>query len=81
LLGEARLRVREDPDEILLGQRLELDPDRQAALQLGKRSLGLAMWNAPDAMNRIWSVFIGPYLVATVVPSISGSKSRCTPRG
>src|SRR5215475_7897136 len=30
-------------------------------------------------MNRIWSVFIGPYLVATVVPSISGSRSRCTP--
>src|ERR1051325_9797558 len=30
-------------------------------------------------MNRMWSVFIGPYLVATVVPSISGSRSRCTP--
>ena len=30
-------------------------------------------------MNRMWSVFIGPYLVATVVPSISGSRSRWTP--
>ncbi len=30
-------------------------------------------------MNNTWSVFIGPYLVATVVPSISGSRSRCTP--
>ena len=30
-------------------------------------------------MNSTWSVFIGPYLVATVVPSIKGSKSRCTP--
>ena len=30
-------------------------------------------------MNRIWSVFSGPYLVATVVPSISGSRSRWTP--
>ena len=30
-------------------------------------------------MKRTWSVFIGPYLVATVVPSISGSRSRCTP--
>ena len=27
----------------------------------------------------MWSVFTGPYLVETVVPSISGSRSRCTP--
>ena len=27
----------------------------------------------------MWSVFTGPCLVATVVPSISGSRSRCTP--
>jgi hypothetical protein len=27
----------------------------------------------------MWSVFTGPYFVDTVVPSISGSKSRCTP--
>ena len=45
----------------------------------GSRSDGFARWNAPDAMNRIWSVFTGPRLVATVVPSISGSRSRCTP--
>jgi hypothetical protein len=37
------------------------------------------MWKAPDAMNRMWSVFTGPYLVATVAPSISGKRSRCTP--
>ena len=37
------------------------------------------MWNAPEAMNRMWSVFTGPCLVLTVVPSISGSRSRCTP--
>ena len=30
-------------------------------------------------MNRIWSVFTAPCLVETVVPSISGSRSRCTP--
>jgi hypothetical protein len=30
-------------------------------------------------MNRMWSVLIGPYLVDTVVPSTSGSRSRCTP--
>ena len=29
-------------------------------------SLGLARWNAPDAMNSTWSVFIGPYFVASV---------------
>ena len=30
-------------------------------------------------MNRIWSVLTMPYLVDTVVPSTSGSRSRCTP--
>ncbi|MCY1550469.1 hypothetical protein D9M68_867260 [compost metagenome] len=45
----------------------------------GSRSLGLLTWKAPEAMNRIWSVCTGPYLVDTVVPSISGSRSRCTP--
>ena len=39
----------------------------------------MATWKAPEAMNRMWSVFTGPYLVETVVPSISGSRSRCTP--
>ena len=34
LLDEARLRLRQDAAEILLGQRAELDADRQAALQL-----------------------------------------------
>ena len=45
----------------------------------GSRSDGFARWNAPEAMNSTWSVFTGPYLVLTVVPSISGSRSRCTP--
>src|SRR5262249_30257663 len=45
----------------------------------GKRSDGLARWNAPDAMNRTWSVFTAPCLVDTVVPSISGREARCTP--
>src|SRR5574337_1036705 len=30
-------------------------------------------------MNRMWSVLTMPYLVLTVVPSTSGSRSRCTP--
>ena len=37
------------------------------------------MWNAPEAMNRMWSVLIWPYFVDTVLPSTSGSRSRCTP--
>ncbi|MCY1298707.1 hypothetical protein D9M70_482050 [compost metagenome] len=45
----------------------------------GTRSLGLDRWNAPEAMNRMWSVFTMPSLVFTVQPSISGSRSRCTP--
>ena len=45
----------------------------------GSKSEGLANWKAPDAINNIWSVFIGPYFVLTVVPSIKGNKSLCTP--
>ncbi|MNF93652.1 hypothetical protein D3C84_763350 [compost metagenome] len=45
----------------------------------GTRSLGLLRWNAPEAMNRMWSVLTMPSLVLTVQPSISGSRSRCTP--
>ena len=45
----------------------------------GTRSEGLHTWKAPLAMNRMWSVFTGPYLVVTVVPSTMGSRSRCTP--
>ena len=45
----------------------------------GNRSEGFAIWNAPEAMNRMWSVLTAPCLVETVVPSISGSRSRCTP--
>ena len=40
----------------------------------GSRSEGLATWKAPEAMNSTWSVFTGPYLVETVVPSISGKQ-------
>ena len=40
---------------------------------------GLERWKAPAAMNRTWSVFTGPYLVVTVVPSTIGSRSRWTP--
>ena len=45
----------------------------------GIRSDGFDRWKAPLPMNRMWSVRIIPYLVVTVVPSTSGSRSRCTP--
>jgi hypothetical protein len=38
-----------------------------------------SVWNAPEAINRMWSVFTMPCLVETVQPSTSGSRSRCTP--
>ena len=37
LLGQAGAGRRQDADEILLGQRLQLDADRQAALKLGQQ--------------------------------------------
>lgn len=45
----------------------------------GNRLETLVVWNAPDAINSIWSVCIGPYLVVIVVPSTNGNKSRWTP--
>ena len=45
----------------------------------GIRSDGFETWNAPAAMNRMWSVFTIPCLVLTVVPSTIGRMSRCTP--
>ena len=45
----------------------------------GMRSLGLATWKAPAAMNSTWSVFTIPYLVCTFDPSTIGRRSRCTP--
>ena len=45
----------------------------------GNKSEGFASWKDPDAINKIWSVLIGPYLVLTVVPSIKGNKSLWTP--
>ena len=45
----------------------------------GMRSEGLEKWKAPEAMNSTWSVRTMPYFVFTVLPSMSGSRSRCTP--
>mmetsp|Transcript_28226 Transcript_28226/g.45241 ORF Transcript_28226/g.45241 Transcript_28226/m.45241 type:complete len:202 (-) Transcript_28226:1170-1775(-) len=43
-------------------------------------SLGFTLWKAPEAMNKIWSVLMLPYLPhVTMLPSMMGSKSRCTP--
>lgn len=43
------------------------------------RSSILDIEKEPLAMKRIWSVFTSPNLVLTVVPSMRGSKSLCTP--
>lgn len=42
-------------------------------------SLGWQEWNAPEQMNSTWSVFMLPYWVLTMLPSMMGSRSRCTP--
>mmetsp|Transcript_20688 Transcript_20688/g.70358 ORF Transcript_20688/g.70358 Transcript_20688/m.70358 type:complete len:251 (-) Transcript_20688:35-787(-) len=42
-------------------------------------SLGLHWLNAPLAMKSMCCVLTLPYLVETVVPSITGRRSRCTP--
>src|SRR5438034_4257148 len=36
LLGEGVLGLRHDPDEVVLGERLQLDPEGEATLQLGR---------------------------------------------
>ena len=60
-----------------------LGPSASSSTRIGRRpcnsgikSEGLDRWNAPEAINKMWSVLIGPYLVLTVLPSINGSKSR-----
>ena len=47
LLDEARLRLNQDAAEVLLGERLELDADRQPALQLGQQVRGLGHVESP----------------------------------
>jgi len=44
---ESVLRLAEDEDEVVLGQRIELDPDWEATLQFGDKVGRLATWNAP----------------------------------
>ena len=73
-LGSVRMRSNSSGVSALSSTRIGRRPCNS-----GIRSLGLARWKAPDAMNRIWSVRTMPYLVLTVEPSISGSRSRCTP--
>ena len=39
----------------------------------GIKSDGFDRWNAPAAINNMWSVLITPYLVVTEVPSTIGN--------
>jgi hypothetical protein len=61
------------------GQRAQLDADRQAALQLGQqvRRLGDVERARGDEQDVVG--LHRPVLGRDVVPSISGSRSRCTP--
>ena len=80
LLDQRGLGLGQDAAEIVARQRLAAR--RGSAAGPAARAAGptaSTTWNAPEAMNRMWSVFTAPCLVETVVPSISGSRSRCTP--
>src|SRR5207244_4570452 len=73
------LRFRQDADEILARQGVELDADRKASLELRDEVRGLRDVEGAAAMNRTWSVRTIPYLVVTAEPSTMGSRSRWTP--
>jgi hypothetical protein len=62
---------------LLIGARLTLIGKRPSSS--GMRFSTLAIEKDPLAMKRIWSVLTSPNLVGTVVPSIKGSRSLCTP--
>ena len=44
----------------------------------GNKSDGFASWNAPEAINKIWSVFIGPCFVFTVAVSYTHLRAHET---
>src|SRR5690554_4690022 len=72
--GSVRMRLKSSGVRALSSTRIGRRP-----CSSGIRSEGSDRWKAPEAMKRMWSVFTMPYLVETVEPSISGSRSRCTP--
>ena len=72
--GSSRMRLKSSAPRAESSTRIGRRPCNS-----GSRSDGLARWKAPEAINSTWSVFTAPYLVATVVPSNRGSRSRCTP--
>ena len=80
LLDQRRLGLGQDAAEVVAGERRSSTRIGSRPCSSGSRSDGFdRCGNAPDAMNRMWSVFTAPCLVETVVPSISGRRSRCTP--
>ena len=74
LFGSVRMRTKSSRPSASSSTRIGNRP-----CSSGIRSDGFDTWNAPAAMNRMWSVRTMPYLVFTVVPSTIGRMSRCTP--
>mmetsp|Transcript_25841 Transcript_25841/g.97323 ORF Transcript_25841/g.97323 Transcript_25841/m.97323 type:complete len:276 (+) Transcript_25841:96-923(+) len=73
--GSVRIRYRSSAVRPLSSTRIGSRPCSSASM-----SDGLDAWKAPEQTKSTWSVLTGPYLrTSTVVPSMSGSRSRCTP--
>mmetsp|Transcript_7139 Transcript_7139/g.18278 ORF Transcript_7139/g.18278 Transcript_7139/m.18278 type:complete len:512 (-) Transcript_7139:230-1765(-) len=72
--GSVRMRYRSCSESCCSSTRMGSRPCSSAS-----RSDGLHWWKAPEHTNRMWSVLMLPCFVLTVEPSISGSRSRCTP--
>ena len=74
LSGSVRMRMKSSLVSDLSSTRMENLP-----WSSGMRSVTAEVWNAPAAMNRIWSVLTVPLRVLTVEPSTMGRRSRWTP--
>mmetsp|Transcript_11542 Transcript_11542/g.29106 ORF Transcript_11542/g.29106 Transcript_11542/m.29106 type:complete len:262 (+) Transcript_11542:162-947(+) len=72
--GSVRMRCRSASDSGFSSTRTGSRPCSSAI-----KSDGLHSWNAPLQMNKILEVSTDPCLVLTMVPSMRGSRSRCTP--
>ena len=53
LLDQSILRLGQNSNEILNGQRIEFNANRKPALKFRNQIRRLATWNAPAAMNRM----------------------------
>ena len=70
-LGSVKIRSKSSLDRSCNSTRIGKRPCNS-----GIKSLGLATWKAPEAINKIWSVLMTPYFVFTWLPSTIGKMSR-----